>query len=434
MWRPYLNVTFDGNNGYSLNVTIPSGLSGSVRAIREGEFIIGGTAGKNNATHTIPGTMWFLSLEPGSEGTLIGSFDFTPPETVVPDTTTGGVFGYGLMSLTAVSPEDNVFIFTEAMTRRRWGFDLSTGNMIWGPTDPGPDWDFYGLSTSIYNGKLFSYGYGGELIAYNITTGDELWRWGSGSVGLETFYENAPLNLGCIADGKIYLYSSEHSPSQPLRRDANIWCVNTDNGELLWKIQCWPGNLAIGDGYIIALDLFDNQIYCYGKGPSATTVSAPSAGVTAENSVMITGTVTDQSAGAKDTPAIADEDMEDWMEYMYQQRPKPEGAQGVPVRIIAIDPNGNSHYMDTVSDINGNFGQAFDPPIEGEYQIVAQFEGSNSYGSSTASTYMTVDPAPVVETDDDEPAPPAYTTIELAILAAVIVLIIIALIGLLRKK
>ena len=129
-------------------------------------------------------------------------------------------------------------------------------------------------------------------------------------MGLETFYENAPLSVGCIADGKIYFYSSEHSPSMPLRRDANVWCIDTDSGEELWKIQCWANGLAIGDGYIITLDNFDNQIYCYGKGPNETTVSVKDDSVPKGESIMITGTVMDQSAGAKDTPAIADAYME----------------------------------------------------------------------------------------------------------------------------
>ena len=181
--------------------------------------------------------MWAISLKAGHEGTLLWKYDYTPPQTVVPDTVAGGVFGYGLMAGPVIDPEDGVFLFTEGMTRRRWGFDLATGNMLWGPTEPGPAWDYYGLSTAIYDGKIFSYGYGGLLVAYNIKTGQELWRWASGTVGLETFYENVPLNLGCIADGKIYFYSSEHSPSMPLRRDANIWCIDTDTGELVWKIQ-----------------------------------------------------------------------------------------------------------------------------------------------------------------------------------------------------
>ena len=137
MWRPYLNTTFDGNNGFSLNVSIPT-LPGRALAVREGEFIIGGTGGKHNATHVTQGDMWCLSLAKGQEGKLLWSYKYTPPETVVPDTVAGGVFGYGLMSGPTVDPEDGVFLFVEGMTRRRWGFDLETGAMLWGPTEPGP--------------------------------------------------------------------------------------------------------------------------------------------------------------------------------------------------------------------------------------------------------------------------------------------------------
>ena len=69
---------------------------------------------------------------------------------------------------------------------------------------------------------------------------------------------------------------------------------------------------------------------------------------------MITGTVTDKfshQAGAmstatfdfilKGTPAISDENMDAWMEYMFHQRPKPANAKGVEVALETIDPNGN---------------------------------------------------------------------------------------------
>ena len=39
-------MTFDGNNGFSLNVSIPD-VSGSILAVREGKYIIGGTGGTN---------------------------------------------------------------------------------------------------------------------------------------------------------------------------------------------------------------------------------------------------------------------------------------------------------------------------------------------------------------------------------------------------
>jgi len=48
--------------------------------------------------------------------------------------------------------------------------------------------------------------------------------------------------------------------------------------------------------------------------------------------------------------------------------------------LYAIDPNGN--YQDigeAASDIGGNFGKSWKPPVEDEYLIIAEFAGSASY-------------------------------------------------------
>jgi hypothetical protein len=272
MWRPYLNVTFDGNYGYSLNVTIPN-VQGGIFEIIPGKTIIGGTSGKNNDTVTLEGNLWALNLDPanGEIGKLLWNKTFVPPKTIVADAN-GGVFGYGKMTGPQVDSASGVFLFSESITLNRWGYDLNTMQQLWKTAEPEPQWQFYGMSTSIYKNKLLSYGYGGVLIAYDIRSGNVLWKWSSGTVGFEGYYENTPLSLGAIAEDKIYLYSSEHSPSMPLRRDAFMWCIDLNEGKLLWKIQCWANSPAIADGYVVALDSFDNQIYCYGKGPRATTV------------------------------------------------------------------------------------------------------------------------------------------------------------------
>jgi len=472
MWRPYLNYTFDGNNGWSLNVSIPD-VSGSLLAIVEGEYVIGGTSGANNPVDPIVlGNLWALSLKPGQEGQLLWNITYTPPQTVLPPTAAAGFFNFGGMQGPIVNVENGVFYFTEGTTRRIWGYDIDTGQQIWGPTDPGPQWNYYGMSTSVAYGKLFSYGMGGKLVAYNITTGEELWNWRSGTLGFETPYENVPLELGCIADNKIYLYSSEHSPTMPLRRDAYLWCIDTETGEEVWKMQCWANNPAIADGYIVTLDSFDNRIYCYGKGPSATTVTAGPKVTDWGASVVIEGTVTDQSPGAKDTPAIADEDQRGWMEYLYQQRPFPKDAKGVEVVLETLDPNNNFYEIGrATSDTNGNYGLLWEPPVPGQYKIIATFKGSAAYGSSSATTYLGVTEAPSpaqpiepepttpepteptpTEPEPSEPEPteleltqpeptepteaPLFTTTDLAIIAAVVIASIIGIISFwtLRKR
>ena len=419
LWRPDLNATFDGNNGFSLNVSVPD-LDGSIRAVREGEFIIGGTSGSNVAGEPLElGQLWVLSLEEGREGEVIRTITFTPPEAIPEATSLRGPLSMG-----TVDPEDGVFFFEWSLTRERWCYSLEDGSLLWGPTEPEPQFNYYGMSDFIYNGRLYSYGYSGELTAYDIETGNVDWIWSAPDEGLgETFYQHSPLSLGCIADGKAYMYTTEHSPSMPLRRDANIWCVDLETGELVWKMSCWASGPKVADGRLVTFNLFDNSIYCYGKGPSATTVLLKDDVSSLGDSVMITGTVTDQTPSGrlntngdldftlKGTPAIADEDQEAWMEYMFQQRPMPTDAKGVTVKLTAIDPNGN--YQDigeAISDIAGNFGIDWIPPVEGKYFVTATFEGSAAYGDSFDTTYFVVDKAPTAATPiEPEPTTPEPT-------------------------
>jgi hypothetical protein len=421
LWRPGLNVTYDGNNGYSLNVSVPQ-MAGSLRVVREDEFVIGGTSGKNNGTYVEEGNLWALSLKPGEEGTLLWDITFTPPESV-PDRAITGVFGGGSMSGPTVDPEDGVFIYSQSMTRQWWGFDLETGEQIWGPTDPEPQMKFYGMTGTIFDGKLISSTglSSGDLYAYNITTGELLWVYNASQVGFESPYGGYPISVACICDGKIYAYSTEHSPTQPLWRGSYLRCINASDGAEIWKVLHW-GSAVAADGFLVGLNFYDNQIYCYGKGPSETTVTVAPKISTEGSSVLIEGTVTDQTPAQAGTPAIADEDMQAWMEYMYAKQAKPLDAEGVTVKLTAFDPNGNTQEIGPVtSDIYGNFATQWCPPVPGLYTVVATFEGSNSYYGSSAETAFAVDesvaasPLPTIqETPTQAPATPTQTPMQTA--------------------
>jgi hypothetical protein len=440
-WRPYLNSTYDGNKGYSLNVTIPA-VQGSIRAVREDQFVIGGTTGSNNELGIVQGNLWALSLKQGEEGKLLWNITFTPPKTAVPSTKSAtGV------TMNNVDPEDGVFTFSESVTRTRWVYSLEDGTQLW-QSEPETQGAFYGMSEDIYDGMLLAggtaagmgnpTGYSGHIIAYNITTGEILWDYASGNTNNEAPYDNVPINIGCIADGKLYTFSAEHSPTQPMWRSSYIRCINASNGAELWRITHWGNNPAIADGYLIDLNLFDNRIYCYGKGPSATTVTASPKATTYGDDVLIEGTITDQSTGTKDTPAISDRDQQLWMEYLYMQRPQPTNATGVPVSLDTIDPNGNFvHIGDTTSDSHGNYALPYNPEVPGTYQIIANFKGSASYGSSSASTYITVGNGP---TSTPEPTTPPQSLADLYIVPAiigvvvVIILLVAIIILMLRKR
>jgi hypothetical protein len=184
----------------------------------------------------------------------------------------------------------------------------------------------------------------------------------------------------------------------------------------------------------VVLDMFDASIYCFGKGDSATTVTAPQNVPTLGSSVMITGTVTDNTPSGrlntnygldfslKGTPAIADESMDAWMEHLYRQRPIPADAKGVEVILETLDPNGNFYEIGrTTSDVNGKYGLKFTPEVPGDYQIIARFEGSASYGSSADTTYLSVDEAPQAS---PTPPPPGPSMADIYIVPGIVGIII----------
>jgi hypothetical protein len=307
-------------------------------------------------------------------------------------------------------------------TRVFYGYDIHNGELLWGPSDPLPDaFSIYTWHARIAYGKLFVPDYGGYLHGFDVHTGELLWSYFLGDAGYDTPYGHYTIETPMIiADGKVYS-SAGHGYSPPIFKGATMTCVNETDGRLIWDILffgCRQG-LAAADGYLVSYNVYDGQVYCFGKGPSQTTVNTPLTGVDLGSSVTISGSVTDECAGAKKLvaegrfkriPAMSDEDMREWMEYLYMQQPKPADAEGVTVKLYSIDPNSNYQDIGEVTtDIWGNFGISWVPPVSGVYQVVAEFEGSASYGKSSASTYFTVDEAPKAA-QAIEPEPAASTS------------------------
>ena len=317
-------------------------------------------------------------------------------------------------------------------TMQWWGYSINDGSKVWGPTEPEVAWNMYGDETAVAYGNLYTTGYGGVLYCYDIANGNLKWKYTAPGIGYETPYGNYPLSIGTIADGKVYLYSTEHSPTKPLWRGSMVRAVNAQTGEELWTINDFNMGLAVADGYLVSGNAYDNMVYCYGKGPSAATVTASPKVSAAGSSVLIEGTVTDQSTGAAGTPAIADQDMSLWMEFLYMQQERPANVHGVPVKLVAIDANGNSQDIGAVtSDSDGLFKKVWTPSAAGEYTIVATFEGSGSYGSSYAETAVGVSVAAATPAPEEAPA---YSTTDIVIIVAVIVAILIGIVNLVFAK
>jgi hypothetical protein len=254
-----------------------------------------------------------------------------------------------------------------------------------------------------------------------------------------------------ITDGKVYLGHVEHSPINPLPRGAPFICIDIETGDLVWRVDgafrqtCWGGKAMIGDSVIVTMNTYDQQLYAIGKGASATTVTVSSQ-VTQGNSVVIGGTVMDVSPGTEDyaltarfangVPAVSDASMSEWMKYVYMQFEKPDTV-GVDVKLQAIDPDGKEVDLGTATtDSCGNYGFSWKPDAEGQWTVTATFLGSGGYCGSTSTTYLVVDPAPETITVEEItesvisqlPDVPAYLTIDLVILALVVVSIVVGLI------
>ena len=230
-------------------------------------------------------------------------------------------------------------------------------------------------------------------------------------------------------------------------RGAQQLGLNTTDGSLIWKILGFDVTNAapIVDGQMIALNAYDNQLYSYGKGPSAMTVETQPFG----SAMVIRGTVTDISAGTQQqaqaanfpngVPAVSDASQSAWMEYVYMQQPCPTNVTGVPVSISVLDSNGNTRQIgSTTSDGSGMFTFTWAPDIPGDYTLYASFAGSESYYPTAAETSFHFS-EPVTPAPTATPVSNVATTTDLmtyALVTAIAIIIAIVIVGvlILRKK
>ncbi len=440
-WRPNSNRVYDWNDGIMWNVSMPTPSSQSLLHLSYDDKVLVTYNDKQNTTTPLCTFTGYSAID----GHLLWQRNET------------GLFGFTYLYTGAGAMADGVFTINTGGDQTWYGFNLQTGEKMWSipPASNATTWGTYDM-TSVIDPELhtlYTTSYAGVVNAYNVQTGAFLWSYSGPKSNAETPYGVYPFGglAGTIpmtiADGKLYAATGEHSPNSPLYRGEFVVALNETTGEVIWKEQGWWQFAAISDDYMVTLNGYDNAIYCFGKGRTETTVTvAPAINNPAQ--VLIQGSVTDQSPGqtglgipATGTPAVSEESMSQWMEYLYQQQPKPLDANGVPVSIDAIDPNGNFvHLGDTHSNSASKYAFLADQSMlsagAGLYSIIATFSGSNSYFKSTAETAMaynlpatTVAPTSAPQSVADMYFVPAVAGI---IIAIIIVGAVLALI--LRKR
>jgi hypothetical protein len=392
---------------YDWNVTLPWLMAGATTiAVFRDDILLGRNGSLPTVSSQGPYTMWAVSLKPQSLGQLLWMKNYNPPPSNI------------TLNQGPVDEGTRVFAFAYKETMQWIGFSLDTGEPLWGPTEPQGAYDYYQFAMTgvdygkLAYGNLYSCAYAGIAYCYEMKSGTLLWTYGNGgpgndtTAGLSAPWPNWPMQIFAICDNKIYLLSGEHSANTPLYKDELVRCIDALTGKEIWTIMGYGGyrtraNVAIADGSLVYFNLYDSQIYCFGKGPSSLTVTAPNIASQFGEPLVIRGIVTDISAGTKQNeqaarfpngvPAVSDESQKSWMEYVYMQKPKPTNATGVPVSIDVVDSNGNTRNIGTAtSDSSGMFSFTWTPDIEGTFYVIARFVGSESYWPSSAETSFVV--------------------------------------------
>lgn len=343
---------------------------------------------------------------------------------------------------------DGIYTILTYETQSLTAYSQATGQKLWGPvqlTTANNPWGYYITHSIIGYGKVFVTDFGGNVYCLDDKTGKIEWKnttndvASRGPAGANTPYGTWTIaNILGMADGKLFTMGG-HLYSPPLFNGGEIIAWNTTTGEKVWSDLSFAitnrGNGVISDGYMVVPNAYDNQLYCYAKGLSAVTVTAPTNVIASGSKVLLTGTVTDQSPGqtalgipAKGTPAIADASMTAWMEYLYQQQPKPTNATGVPVELFVVDANGNYRSIGvTTSDATGFYSLEWTPDISGKYTVYAMFAGTESYYASQATTAFAVDDPVQAATPQPTAALSVADVYFLPAMAIVVVLIVIVL-------
>ncbi len=346
---------------------------------------------------------------------------------------------------------DGYYVEQDKDTNTAYVYNINTGAQVGsGVQLVGSALSTLSRGGAIAYGLAYIWDFGGYVNAINLASGTLNWTYMPREAGYNTPYGVYPIwHFGShsIADGKLFL-SEGRMYDPPIFSDAHKLAINCTNGQLVWSGLGYYGRepSAIADGYLVAWNSYDCQIYTYGKGPTQTTLSAPQTSVDSGKSLVLSGTITDISAGTTDSDrsarfpngvgCVSDASQTEWMAYVYMQQPKPTNASGVPVTLSVVDANGNYRTIgQTTSTTEGYFTYTWSPDITGDYIVYASYGGSESYWPSEAVSSFTVAAAPqATAAPTAAPASVADQYFLPGVAAIIVVIIIVGVLNMLMQR
>jgi hypothetical protein len=168
-------------------------------------------------------------------------------------------------AITSWDPDNGVFITQDKETMVLNGWSLENGAHLWGPTEPAKnDGAFFRQTTMVAYDKVYFAGIGGILYCYDVKDGTLLWTYGNDPLvpgnstfaGLDNPWGNYAIFIDVIADGKLYLGTTEHSAQAPYYKDTRYRCINATTGEEIWTMMGWGtgmdcGHAVVADGFFV---------------------------------------------------------------------------------------------------------------------------------------------------------------------------------------
>lgn len=331
--------------------------------------------------------------------------------------------------------------------------DAATGKLIWNFTGTGDVKDnFYPNPVVAYGNVYLGTENPGNLekvdhvVCLNAETGEYKWTYASdeyfiqsisaaygniyiaggernavhcvdGATGVKKWEYNAPGFIDYytmpVADNKIYFVSAGTEVvgfPPPGSFPGLTNCISATTGELIWSFPTKTAATSpiLIDGKLI-VQTEEDYLWCHGKGPTTTVVSASSSSIASDQSVAIYGSVEDMSPFSQQYPEI--------------QNPWVKGASVV----LCYLKDGTWHDFATVqTDDYGKFSYNWAPNSAGLYTLFARFEGNDAYYWSSAETTLQVSTTSTVATSQ----------LDLYIIGATVLIIIAIAIAvlLLRKR
>jgi len=256
-------------------------------------------------------------------------------------------------------------------THSYYALNAKTGAFLWQWTTPG----IFTQSCSSAYGLLYCAG-GSEngIYALNETTG--LLQWNYTAPGIPDYY---PMQIG---EDRLYVVTAAQTvtgfPVMGSYAGYTI-CINATTGTEIWRYftESAATDVSLADGNLYTnTQYFSNSIqafiWCWGPGPTTTTLAASTTKLNVGDATLLSGSVTDMSPFSQQYSSLQSPDV-----------------SGVPVVLSYIASDGTwTDFATATTDSAGQFVYGWTPATAGGYTIVARFEGNGGYYWSSAQTNL----------------------------------------------